>query len=163
MTDETSGTATLNINNLTVTGAEPVAMNGQTNVATSVAGDQTTATISGPGLTMTADGETITFANYSMTVVDNETNGATSVAASMTVQSSVDGTITLDISPALSIPDDSYDYPTSGTLTMTHSDGSSLTIDANTGNPETFNYIINENGATSSGTENWIDTELDLS
>ena len=161
--DDTDGTATINIDNLTVTGADPVAMNGQVSVSTSTAGDQTTATISGPNLTMTADGETVTFSNYSMTVIDNETTGASSLAASLSIQSSVDGTVTVNISPALATPDDSFDYPTSGTLTMTHSDGSSLTIDANTGNPATFNYIINENGATTSGTESWANTELDLS
>ena len=157
-----SGTVSINIDNFSVTGADPVAMNGEINASTTLVGDETTATVNGSGLTLTAEGETITFSNYSVTAVSNDTTGAATLSASLTVNSSVDGTIAMNINPPLAAPDDSTDFPLTGTIVMTHSDGSSLTINADTGNPATFSYTVTENGATTSGTANWADTDIDL-
>lgn len=146
-----------------ITGTDPVAMNGQINASMAVVGDETTASVNGSGLTMTADCENISFSDYSVTVAENDLTGSSSMTASMSVTSSIDGTITVDVNPALFTPDDFSDYPISGTIEMTHSDGSILTINADTGNPATFSYLVNENGATTTGTANRADTVIDLS
>ncbi len=155
-----NGSATITANNFSVTGgAEPVALNGTVTMAVQTNGAETTATINGPNMSMTSGNETIVFSNYSLTVVDNEATDVSALSASLTLASNIDGTITVTIDPPLT-SDGISDYPLTGQLVMTHSDGSSLTMNADNGNPNTFDYSINDRGAISTGVANWSDTEL---
>jgi len=159
-----NGTVSLAANNLTLTGGEEnIALDGTVNVQLQTTGAESTFTISGPNFSMTAGSESITYSNYSVSAVSNDVTDAVSLSASMTVASTVDGTITFVIDPPLTMEVNS-DYPISGTLTMTHSDGSSLALNADNGNPETFDFTINDNGTITTGTQRWDDTDLgDLS
>ncbi len=158
-----AGSVSLVIDNFTVSGTAPASVDGSVQLSVTVAGDETTATVQGPGLTMTSDGETISFTNYAMTVINNAATDAVSAQGTMTMASSIDGTITMSINPALETPDQSTnEYPVSGTIALTHSDGSSLTINADTGNPQTFSYVVNDGSATVSGSGNWDDTGWEL-
>ncbi len=155
-----SGTATITASNFSVTGGtEPIALNGTVTMAVQSNGSETTATINGPNMSMTSGNETIVFSNYSITLVGNEATDTASLSASLTLASNIDGTITIDISPPLT-DDGISDYPSTGQLVMTHSDGSSLTMNADNGNPATFDYTINDRGAITTGVANWSDTEL---
>jgi len=117
---------------------------------------EASSSISGTQLTMVADGETTVFSDFGLYVSDSAGNA--SVGGQATIASSVDGTIQFSIDPALSGPSDGY--PVIGTLSMVHSDGSALSINANTGNAETYNYSITNNGSTTTGTGNWADEDL---
>jgi len=118
-------------------GDEDIALNGSVDLQVQDSASGSEFSISGPNFSVTAAGESITFSDYSITAIDNVNAGTASLSAAMTVSSNVDGTITFAIDPPLA-GNDSDDYPTSGVLTMTHSDRSSLTIDADNGDPETF-------------------------
>lgn len=156
-----NGTVVMSANNFSVTGGvDPVSVNGEVTISMQTNGDQSTASISGPSLSMTAGSESLTFSNYSIVAVENSSTDAASLSGRVTIASSIDGTINVEISPALTSDVDA-DYPTAGRLVMTHSDGSSLALDADNGDPNTFNYTITENGTVTSGVANWADTELD--
>lgn len=160
--DETgdNGTITLTADNLTVTGGdENLALDGAVTVQMQTNGAVSTFSIGGRSLALTAGGDSITFSNYSLTAIDNEATDEGSLSASMTVASSVDGTITFNVDPPLAA-DGTSDYPTSGTVTMTHSDGSSLTIHADNGDPATFDYTINDNGSITTGVQRWDETDI---
>ena len=120
--------------------------------------------ISGSELTMTADGETTVFSNFLLdTSFDTD---SMSIDGGATIASTVDGTVDISINPAFVTPMDSAaeqaGNPTTGIMRMTHSDGSSLTIDANTGNDDTFAYVISGNGSVTTGVGMWDDEDLEI-
>lgn len=158
-----SGDLVVDLDNLAVSGADPVSMDGTVTATMSAAGDETTVGVSGNNLSMVAENETINFTNYVLTVINNETTGGTSVALTATIDSSIDGEVAVVIDPPFVRDDDQDAPPTAGRMVMTHADGSSLTIDADTGNEATFNYTVNEDGTVTTGTANWVDTDLDFS
>jgi len=114
----------------------------------------------GTNITFVADGETTVFSDFAFDVGVDLTTGATSLSAQANIASSTDGTIQFAIDPAFVASGDGY--PTIGMLNLTHSDGSALTIDANTGNPATYNYSITSDGATTTGVGNWDDEDFTL-
>lgn len=118
-------------------------------------GDDLSTSISGSQLALTADGETTVFSNYSLNASNDDTSGDISMGGGATISSSTDGTLSIAINPAFSGPADGN--PIVGVLQMLHADGSSLIVDADTGNPDTYTYIVNGNGAVSSGIGNWDD------
>lgn len=124
-------------------------------------GENGSGSISGSQLTLVTDGETTTFSNFGLHGALNDTTGESSVSGQAVIASSTDGTIQFNIDPALTGPADGN--PTVGQLSLMHSDGSSLTIDANTGNPDTYSYTIFGNGSTSSGVGNWDDEDIAIS
>lgn len=135
-------------------------IDGAISLSGNEAGNDSSFTISGPSITMQTNAESVSFNNYSMNVTNNNATGASTIGLTADVVSSVDGTVNFDINPALSIPDDSYDYPVTGRIVMTHSDGSSLDIQADNGDASTFDYTINNAGTTTSGTELWENSDL---
>ncbi len=118
------------------------------------------ASISGTSFTMVADGETVVFANYNLESQNDSQTGAASLGGQATITSSVNGQINFVINPAFVSSGEAN--PTSGVMTMTHQDGSSLTIDADTGDPATYAYIINGGGSITSGVGNWDDEDLEV-
>ena len=124
-------------------------------------GENGSGSISGSQLTLVADGETTTFSNFGLDGTLNDTTNEMSVTGQAVIASSTDGTIQFNIDPALTGPADGN--PTVGQLSLIHSDGSSLTIDANTGNPDTYSYTIFGNGSTSSGVGNWENEDITIS
>lgn len=111
--------------------------------------------ISGTQLTMVADGETTVFSNFALETSFNDDAGTATVGGQATIASSVDGTIQFSIDPAFTGPADGY--PTVGILGMVHSDGSSLAINADTGDDATYAYVVNGNGSVTSGVGMWAD------
>jgi hypothetical protein len=157
---QTNSSVTMSFNNFTTTdGTDTSSLQGTINVSVAESGSLMTSTISGSTFTMASAGETVTFSNYNMTSVINDATDAASLSGGATIATSSDGTLVMSIDPALQT-DGSADYPTSGTLSWVHSDGSQLLIDADTGNVDTFNYTINDGGSVSSGVGNWADTDL---
>jgi len=151
----------LTADNLTITGGdEDIALDGTVNLQDQFNNAGSTFSISGPNLSVTAGSETIVLSDYSITVIENDFEDTAELSASVTVASSVDGMITLVIDPPLSSDSDA-EFPLSGTITMTHADGSSLTLNADNGNPETFDFTINDNGSITSGSQRWDETDLD--
>lgn len=136
------------------------AMNGTINVSGSENSGISNFTISGPSLTMVSDGETLSFDSYSLTVLENSATSVVSMSVSATIDSSTDGTLSLSIDPPFVQDEVSSDYPESGRMVMSHSDGSSLEIQADNGSAESFDYIVNDNGIVTSGTELWANSDL---
>ncbi|MEM7257692.1 MAG: hypothetical protein AAF404_09915 [Pseudomonadota bacterium] len=158
-----SGDLVVGLNDLAVTGDDPVSMNGTVLATAAATGDETTITISGDSLTMVAAGEAISFTDYTMTAISNESTGGTTVGLNATVDSSIDGQVDVVIDPPFSRDDDQDAPPLTGIMVMTHVDGSSLTIDADTGDPETFHYTVDEDGTVTTGVGRWDETDLDFS
>ncbi len=155
-----NGSATITANNFSVTGGvEPLALNGSLTISAQSNGNTTSGSISGTSITMTAGIETVVFSNYSLTASGNTDTGSGSISAAMQIDSNIAGTLTMAINPPLVVTAQS-EYPESGLLVMTHSDGSSLTMNADTGDASTFSYIINDNGTVTSGVANWSETEV---
>jgi len=151
----------LQFDNFTSTDADGTsAIDGMLNASGSQSGETSTMAISGSSLSMRLDDEQTTFKNYALTVVDTETSGTSALSGSAQLESSVDGNIDISINPPLSVGSEGDDYPESGGIVMTHSDGSSLAINADNGDPESFDYTISADGATTSGVERWDNTDL---
>ena len=150
-----NGTITITASNFTVTGGEEdIAMNGGVTVAMQSTDSSDTFSISGSNFSLSAGGESISISDYNITAIDNFSADSSSLEAGMTVSSDVDGTVTFLVDPPLLI--NGFDeYPSSGTVTMTHSDGSSLTMNASNGDLATFDYIISDGTTTSSGVLRW--------
>jgi len=104
-------------------------------------------------LTLTADDETVTFSDLSFDASADAIAGTVTIGGQTSIASSSDGAIDLSLDPAFSGPEDGN--PAIGVLTLTHEDGSSLVIDANTGDPDTFAFTINDNGSISTGIGQW--------
>jgi len=155
-----NGTVSLTVDNLTVTGGEEnIALDGTVNVEVQSNGVESTFTISGPNFSMTVDDESLSFSDYSVSAVSNDFTDSSSLSASMTISSSVDGIIMFVIDPPLA--DDGFsEFPLSGVITLTHADGSSLALNAGNGNPETFDFTINDNGSITTGSQRWDETDL---
>lgn len=155
-----NGTISISANNFTVTGGdEDIAMNGEVTVSMQSTDSSDTFSISGSSLTVSAGSESISISNYNITAIENIAADSSSLAAGMTVSSNVDGTVIFAVAPPL-VLNGSDEYPSSGTLTMTHSDGSSLSMNADNGDPATFDFIISDGTTTSSGVQRWDETEL---
>ncbi len=156
---ETNQTITMSFNSFSsVEKDETNSINGT--VSISVLSDQSNAfstTISGSSLTMVSGGETITYSNYNLTS-GQDGAGNTSVGGAATITAG-GGTLTMTIDPAL-VTNTSSDYPETGTISWTHSDGSSLSIDADTGNAATFSYVISDGASTTSDIGLWADTDV---
>lgn len=156
-----NGTISISANDFSVTGGdEDIAMNGAVTVGMQSTDSSETFSISGSSLSVTAGSESISISNYNITAIDNFAADSSSLEAGMTVSSNVDGTVTFSVSPPL-VLNESDDYPSSGTLTMTHSDGSSLSMTADNGDPATFDFIISDGATTTSGVQRWDEIELD--
>jgi len=106
-------------------------------------------------LTLTAGDETVVFSDLSFDASADDIAGTVTIGGQTTIASSSDGSIELLLDPAFSGPEDGN--PAIGVLTLTHEDGSSLVIDANTGDPDTFAFTINDNGSISTGIGQWDD------
>lgn len=160
-TTQTSGTTntfTVNFDDFGVSGSEG---NSSIDGAVSItADDELSGRINGTRMTLVADGETTEFTDFDL-ISQFSDDGGESVGGQATITSSQAGRITMSINPAFEGESDD-ENPTSGVLTMTHEDGSSLIIDAGTGDPATFDYIINGGGSVTSGVGNWDDEDLDL-
>jgi len=119
------------------------------------------ASIGGSRLTISDDSDTTVFSNYNLTAQSDSQTGATSIGGQATIASTENGEISFQISPAFSA-EASEENPTSGVLTMVHSDGSSLLIDAGTGNPDTYAYTISGGGSVTSGVGSWDDEDFEV-
>lgn len=135
-------------------------MNGTINVSGSENSGISNFSVSGPSLTLVSDGETLSFSSYSLTVSDNSMNSMVSMSASASIESNTDGNLTLTIDPPFVQDESASDYPSTGRMLMTHSDGSSLEIQADNGNPDSFDYVVNDNGTVTSGTELWSNSDI---
>ena len=132
-------------------------IDGDINVAIS---DDLSSSISGTQLTMTADGETTVFSNFELTTASDDVSGNSTVGGMATIASTTDGTIEFSLIPAFSGPADGF--PTVGTLNLSHSDGSFLIIDANTGDPDTYSYTVSGDGSVTSGEGRWDEEGFDI-
>jgi len=119
------------------------------------------ATIGGSNLTISDDIDTTVFSNYSLAMQADLETGATSIGGQATITSTANGEISFQINPVF-FADSNSDNPTSGVMTMVHSDGSSLVIDAGTGNPDTYAYTISGGGSVTSGIGSWDDEDFEV-
>jgi len=151
----------MQFNNFSTTeGSETSSIDGSINISGSQSGDITTFSVSGPSLVMVSGGDTLQFSNYSLTGSENDSTQTSSMGASANISSSTDGNMTLTIDPPFVSQGSNNGYPASGRMTMVHNDGSQLEIQADNGNPSSFDYVINDNGTVTSGTELWDNTDL---
>ncbi len=135
-------------------------INGSISMSGSDSGSGSSFNINGPELTMQTNEETVSFRNYSLSASNDYESGASSLGLNANISSSVDGDVSVTIDPPLTVPDDTFDYPTGGRIQMVHADGSALDINADNGDASTFDYIVTNNGSTTSGTESWEDSDL---
>lgn len=154
-----NGTLTMTFNNFTSNdNGEVASINGTITIAISGDNDVQSFTVSGPSLDLVDSQGAISFVNYSMTISTSTATGEQSLSATASITDE-SGTIQLDIDPAFVIGGE-YLYPITGQLSMTHSDGSSLTINADSGNPETFTYTVSDGSSVNSGEQRWDETDL---
>lgn len=159
--DEQNLQLSMTLDNFTNTeGSETSSMDGSININVTDSGGVSNFAVSGPVLTMVAEGETLQFSNYSLTGTENSAAQTSSLAASASIRSSTDGDLNMTIDPPFVSQGSAIEYPSSGRMTMIHSDGSQLEIQADNGSPESFDYVINDNGTVTSGTELWDNTDL---
>ncbi len=156
--EEFEGVLNVSFNNLRMAGTETFAIDGDLSASLGTVGSRSTMGLSGSALTISAPGETTTFGNYRVTAIEDSASGLSQLSGGMEFHSSVDGSLSVQVAPAL-VMSDSAEYPASGKITMTHSDGSSLVIDADNGDAATFSYVINDGSTTVSGNGNWSDLE----
>ncbi len=155
---EPNQTITMNFNNFgSVENGITNSINGSVSIAVVESGAATSVTISGSSITMVSDGETITYSNYSL-ASGQDSAGNASISGSATITTS-EGTVMMVIDPPLVTG--ASDFPETGALLLTHSDGSSLLIDADSGDPATFNFVINDGGTITTGVESWANTDVD--
>lgn len=161
-----SGSFNVTFSDFTVSGDGEVSMiNGAVGMSVSTVGDSTTATIQGDSLSMSSTGgdedSSVTFSNFQLTSATNDTTGDSSLSGQSDILTP-EGSLNISINPAFQVTGDA-DFPSSGVVTMNASDGSSLQIDADTGNPATYNFFVtDQGGSVSSGTANWADSGIDL-
>lgn len=144
----------------TTEGSETSSIDGSINITGSESGNSSNFSVTGPSLTMVSEGDTLQFSNYSLTATEDSVAQTSSMGASANISSSTDGNLSLAIEPPFITQGGAADYPSSGKMIMTHSDGSQLEIQADNGNADSFDYVINENGTVTSGTERWDNTDL---
>jgi len=144
-------------NFVTVENGVSNSINGNVRVTvTESANGAISTTIAGSQITMVADGETITYSNYSL-VSSQDSAGNASVSGTATI-TTVDGTLVMTIDPPLVTG--ISDYPETGTINWSHSDGSSLEINADTGDAATFSYTVNDGVTVTSGIATWAETDV---
>ncbi len=141
-----------------VDGGDTSSIDGVININAVQSGTTFLTTISGTNITMVSAGETVAITNYNLRSEVDDISGATSLEGGSTITTGA-GALTMSISPALSVAGNA-DYPSTGVIAWSHSDGSSLSIDADTGNAATFNYVISDGVSTTSGVSNWSETDI---
>lgn len=141
-----------------VDGGDTSSIDGVININAVQSGTTFLTTISGSNITMVSAGETVAITNYNLRSEVDDISGATSLEGGSTITTGA-GALTMSISPALSVAGNA-DYPSTGVIAWSHSDGSSLSIDADTGNAATFNYVISDGVSTTSGVSNWSETDI---
>ncbi|MBX2838600.1 MAG: hypothetical protein KTR35_17205 [Gammaproteobacteria bacterium] len=141
-----------------IDGAEIASIDGSVSVSFSGDDNGFNYGMSGPSLTLVDSEGTLVFTNFSMTASASSSTGQQSLQASATISDNNE-TITITINPALAYGSSDL-YPTTGQIVMTHSDGSSLAINADNGNPETFSYTVSDGSTVVSGEEFWYNTDL---
>ena len=156
-----NGMVTISANDITITGGEEdIAIDGAVTVALESTDTFNIFSISGSNFSFSAGDESISISDYNITAIDNFSSGSSILEAAMTVTSNMEGTVMFSVNPPFQI-NDADDYPFSGTLSITHTDGSSLTLNADNGDPETFDFVVNDGSTTSSGVQRWDETELE--
>lgn len=106
----------------------------------------------------------VNITNYVLSIVATDNDGQTAIERSFNSDLSVTALWLGDNGQSLEVqttqvfmgmqPDDFY---TSGTMLVTASDGSSLSINADNGDPATVQVTLNVSGVTQSDTLNWDD------
>ncbi|MEE9333923.1 MAG: hypothetical protein V3U65_07505 [Granulosicoccaceae bacterium] len=149
---------TMNFDNFaSLENGESNSINGTVSIALSNTNGVISTTVSGTSITMVTGGETITYSNYNL-MSGQDSAGNSSISGAATIATSSDGTLMMSINPALVTG--ASDYPETGTILLSHSDGSSLTINADTGDASTYSYIISDGVSTTSNVGNWSDTDI---
>ena len=133
-------------------------IDGAININVLQSGSALSTTISGSSITMVSAGETVVISNYSLQSDMDDVSGASSLEGGSTITTAA-GVLTMSISPALRVASND-DYPSTGVIAWSHSDGSSLSIDADSGDAATFNYVISDGASTASGVGNWSETDI---
>lgn len=153
-----SDTLTVSFDDFAVSGSEGnSSMDGAVRITID---DDLSSRVSGTRMTMTVDGDRTEFSNFDLESQVNLDTEASSLGGQATITSTQDGRITMSINPAYA--SDGEEYPTRGAMTLIHEDGSSLIIDAATGDSATYAYTINGGGSITSGIGNWEDEIFDL-
>jgi len=130
---EPNQTVSLSFNNFnSVDAGETSSINGSINISVSDTGASSTTTISGSSISMASAGETVVLSNYSLTSTDDSTGA-----------SSLEGRSTITTAAGWS-----------------HSDGSTLRINADSGDATTFDYVISDGNSTTSGVGKWSETDI---
>ncbi len=155
--DDLSANVKVTFNNLTISGQESASINGDLSIDVIDNAQQLELSMAGNALTTIADGQTNTLSNYEIAMT--EISGESTLSLNMTLHSSEHGSIVFKTDSPLS-GDAFSDNPTSGSFTMTHSDGSYLSVDANNGDPDTFAYTIFNGSSITSGNSNWTELEF---
>lgn len=156
---ETNQSVAIDFNQFrSVEGGDTSSIDGAININAVQSGSTFLTTISGSNITMVSAGETVAITNYNLRSEVDDISGATSLEGGSTIITGA-GALTMSISPALSVAGNA-DYPSTGVIAWSHSDGSSLSIDADTGNGDTFNYVIGDGSSTTSGVGNWSETDI---
>lgn len=155
--NDVSANVALAFNNLSLSGQESATVNGDVTIDIINNAQQFMLNIAGNAMTTVSNGQTNTLSNYQLAMADAQ--GQSTVSLDMTLHSSEHGSIVFNTNTPLS-GNETDDNPSSGKITMTHSDGSYLIIDAGNGNPDTFSFTIFNGSSTTSGSRDW--TELDV-
>lgn len=152
-------TVAVSFNNFnTIENGDTSSLDGEISISVSESGSQINTTISGSSFTLASAGETVSFTNYTLNSVVNDITDAASISGGATIVTGA-GSLSMSINPALSTNGED-DYPTTGIIEWMHTDGSSLLIDADTGDVNTFSYSVSDGAAVSSGVSNWSDTDV---
>ncbi len=147
----------VDIDNLTLSGQESATIHGDIAIDLIENPQQFVLSVAGDALTTVADGQTNTLSNYQFSI--SEAQEKVSASLNMTLHNNQHGSLVLRTDSPLS-SDINAEYPASGKLTLTHSDGSYLIIDADNGNPESFAYTIFNGSSSTSGNTLWTDMAL---
>jgi len=131
--------------------------NGSMDIALMDTGSTTTITLSSSSMTGTVGTETTTMTNLNVVVTESSTGYTTDL--SMNVSSNtIGGSVNIDTDPAFGFgPFD--DYPNTGTLTVTGSDGTYVSLNADTGDLNTVILTVFDGTATTSDEIPWSQLE----
>lgn len=154
-----TSTLTMTFSEFTVNdNGEVASIDGTINITISVVDGVQNFTVSGPSLDLMDSQGALSFNNYSMTINLSTATGEQSLSAMASITDE-SGTIELNVDPAFVIGGE-FLYPATGEISMVHSDGSSLLINADSGDPETFLYTISDGSSVNSGEQRWDETDL---
>jgi hypothetical protein len=164
-----NGSFTLTFNNLTASTADITevfngltltfdgntsSIDGDISVLLSLSGDVYTQTLTSNSLTISFNGESITYTNVTDSLRFDEANRTYTVSFNGTIRGTeIGGPYTIETSPpfqgSLSSSLSSSSYPTVGKLTITApDDGSFVSLNADTGDPNTVLITIRDAGGT---------------